>query len=102
VIVVRVQDPTGDHIEPPLDEGWDAFTKLRWKAAVTAHDTGLTVDVEEGALRDDSGNPVPGWYGIGVGRSGAAAFDFHSAWTYLNGVSAGAQDPRVRPEEPTP
>lgn len=90
--VTRVQDATGDHIEPPLDEAWDDFTKLRWHAEVTALDSGLKVHVEDGALRDDNDNLVPGWYGVTVGRTGSAAFDFRSAWTYLNGVGTGGRE----------
>lgn len=88
--VTRVRDTTGDHIEPPLDESWDDLTKLRWHAAVVAHETGLSITVEDGARRTQDGTPIRGWYGLSVGPIGSAAFTFDGAWTYLNGVSAGA------------
>lgn len=97
MIVRRVQNPTGDHIEPPLDETWDDLTKLHWQAAVVAHDTGLTVHVGDGALRVAGGAPIPGWYTLSVGHTSTSPLTFGTAWAYLNGVSVGAQE-TARPQ----
>jgi ABC-type Fe3+ transport system substrate-binding protein len=89
VIITRVQDATGSHIEPPLDATWTDLTKLQWQAAVVAHDTGLTVQVRDRA-RLNGGRPIDGWYGISVGSNSGSAYDFHEAWTFLTGVAVGA------------
>jgi hypothetical protein len=95
MVVTRVHDDTGSSIEPPLDEAWDDLTQLRWHAAVVAHDTGLRVTVNPGGEQRKVGEEwvaVPGTYGISVGRTSAAAFNYAAAWTYLNGVSTGARE----------
>lgn len=96
ITVTRVHTDSGSHIEPPLAEEWDDFTKLRWYTAVVSHDTGLPITIHEGGLltRHQDGNmyPVPGTYSIGVGRSISAGFDYHAAWAWLNGFSVGVQE----------
>ncbi|WP_275558514.1 hypothetical protein [Streptomyces sp. 5-6(2022)] len=87
--VTRIHDATGSHIEPPLDPAWSDLNKLRWHAAVTAHDTGIAATVQDATYTID-GKPVPGHYDIIVGASSIGPFDFRSAWDYLNGVSTGA------------
>lgn len=83
MIVSRVHTDGGSHIEPPLNQAWDDYTKLQWHAAVVAHDTGLTIRIHKQFRR--------GQYGVQiVGYSGAGSFDFRSAWVYISGVDAGA------------
>lgn len=79
--VRRVATEGGSHIEPPFDPSWSDLDKLRWTASVVEADTGV--------------RPVPhleenGLYSINVGASSFGGFTFGSAWTFLNGVSAGA------------
>lgn len=85
--VTRVQDPNGSHIEPPLDPTWDEPTKLAWKAAVVAHDSGLTIEVRHHG---------DGSYGIRIGdlnsvggQSVVGRHTFQSAWEFLVGISIG-------------
>jgi hypothetical protein len=89
--VRRVDNSHGTHIEPPLDPAWSAEDKLRWKAAVTAFDTGLAIWVEPAEF-SINGVPQHGCYCIQVGYSSAAPFDLDSAWTYLNGIETGAHE----------
>lgn len=90
--VTRVKDATGTHIKPPLDQTWDEETKLRWHAAVVAHDTGLTVGLHPHA--DALGRT---WYGITIGeidkggQSSLAGGPYRDAWDLLSHVSIGAQ-----------
>jgi hypothetical protein len=93
VIVTRVQDATGSHIEPPLDQAWDDLTKLTWHAAVVTRETGLAIRIDQFER---------GSYGLVIGCTGLSERDFHSAWDYLNGVSTGATEARriMREEQP--
>lgn len=94
---VRIHTDRGSHIEPPLDPSWDDLTKLRWHAGVVAADTGLRVEVRDGAALDAKTlRPRPGCYSVNVGGSSAAAYSFHEAWTYLSGVSTGVRQVRRR------
>lgn len=93
--VTRVQDGRSSLVEPPLNPAWDEPTKLAWHAAVTAHDTGLNITLHDEAWTV-AGESMPGYYGIAVGTSSAAAFTYHEAWTYLNGVSTGARAKETR------
>ena len=85
--VTRIEDATGSHIEPPLDETWDDLTKLTWHAAVITHDTGIPIHV----------GYYGGRYGIQVGdaRSGGShslgGRSYDSAWTLIVGIHLGAQ-----------
>ncbi|MFE9124997.1 hypothetical protein ACFYOF_06175 [Streptomyces sp. NPDC007148] len=93
--VTRVHTDTGSHIEPELDEAWDEETKLRWHAAVVAHDTGLTIEVHphtESASRTQ--------YGINIGsireggQTSLAARPYYAAWNALTHISIGAEAAR--------
>lgn len=84
--VRRVDTENGSHIEPPLDRSWPESMKLAWKAAVVAAESGLPI-----RLWSHAGDNRADQYGIGVGRYGMASYDFHSAWTLLTGISAGAR-----------
>ena len=91
--VTRVHTENSSHIEPPLDGNWDDLTKLQWKAAVTAHDTGLAVTVHEGGsleMRQGEWEQVPGQYGVTVAGSSSASYNFDDLWTFLTGVRVGA------------
>lgn len=90
MIVTRVHDARGSHIEPPFDECWSDGIKLTWMAAVVTHDTGLPVTIHGGARLDREGRPIPGWYSVNVGACSIAAYNFREAWVYLTGVSTGA------------
>ncbi|MFF3998538.1 hypothetical protein ACFYX8_35180 [Streptomyces cyaneofuscatus] len=89
MIVTRVHETGGSHIEPPLDQAWDDLTKLTWKAAVVTLDTGLDIAATE-AEYFSNGVRQQGFYNIAVGSSSTGPLDFRSTWDYLNGVSTGA------------
>lgn len=82
MIVTRVREGRGSHIEPPLDPDWHPLTKLRWKAAVVALDADLPVDVHE---------VEPGEYSVSVGFSSISAMPYRDAWMYIAGVLTGAE-----------
>jgi hypothetical protein len=92
VNVTRVEDATGTHIEPPLDQTWDEETKLRWQAAVVAHDTGLTIGLHPH-------HPTHGrtQYGITIGeinKGGQTSLSmrpYYDAWDALTHISIGAK-----------
>lgn len=96
--VDRIQNPRGSHIEPELHDDWDDETKLRWSAAVTAVDTGLEIKLYRGGLWRNS-KPVPDVWAVTVGRHSHSAMSYRHLWTFLNGVTTGAQAVRL---EPTP
>ena len=87
--VTRIHTDGGSHIEPDLDQLWPALTKLQWKAAVVAHDTGLRVAVTP-SRTTINGIPQRGLYCIQVGHGSAAPYNYDQAWSYLSGVAAGA------------
>lgn len=41
--------------------------------------------------------PQPGYYSVGLPGMVSAAHTFQSAWTYMNGIAAGAQAVQVAP-----
>jgi hypothetical protein len=93
--VVRVQDDTGTHIEPALDQTWDEVTKLRWHAAVVAHDTGLRIE-----LHPHLGEDGHYQYGVNIGEidgGGLSSFNvgaYLDAWYALTHISIGAESVR--------
>jgi hypothetical protein len=90
--VTRVRTDTGSHIEPELDETWDEVTKLRWNAAVVAHDTGLAVEIHPHA-----GPGGHAWYSITIGeinkggQTSLSAGPYAEAWRALIHISDGAE-----------
>jgi hypothetical protein len=88
--VRRVRDNTGSHIEPPFNPAWSDEDKLRWHAAVTTFDTGLTIRVGPAGY-SINGVPQHGYYSIQVGWSSCGPLDLDSGWTYINGIAAGAR-----------
>ena len=85
--VERIENGRGSHIEPPLDETWPDFLKLRWQAGVVFADSGLRVDVTRWSS--------PGQYSLhGKTRDGGwsrGAGSFDRAWYMLGDLSMGAQ-----------
>lgn len=80
MIVKRIEDENGSHIEPALGNHWRNSKKLRWKAAVTELDAGIPVQI------------VPmrrGRFIVNVGGS-STNLTFTEAWLYLMGVNVGA------------
>jgi hypothetical protein len=84
--VVRVSDDNGSHIEPEYDQGWDAFSKLRWAAAVCRCDTGIDVKVHE--FPNNWCLEVRGRDGFSVS---VALASWQSVWDYLAGMSVAAK-----------
>lgn len=79
--VTRVREDGKSRVEPPMDPGWDALTRLQWHAAVVEHDTGLPVAVREEA---------PSRYVASVGRGYLGGLSYRDTWVFLNGVDTGA------------
>lgn len=91
--VTRVQEGRSSNVEPPIDDAWDEAAKLAWHAAIVAHDTGLRIKLHDEALIVND-QPQPGYYHIAVygsGVSSASSFTYRDAWTYLSGITVGAQ-----------
>ena len=88
--VSRVQDASGSHIEPALDQRWSELDQLRWKAGVVAADAGIRVEIQTNVLRRN-GRVVPGRYGIAYMGGGGYACDFECMWSLLNGIELGAK-----------
>jgi hypothetical protein len=93
--VRRIHTSNGSYIEPPLDQQWDALTKLRWQAGVVRADAGVTVYVMPGALTTPGllGRPWVHWdyFALRIGQASHASYRYDEAWIFLNGVSAGAE-----------
>lgn len=87
--VRRLEGERRTWVEPPHDSEWDDATSLRWHAGVVLADSGI------GCTIWDHGSH----YSLGVGRSSMGMFSYNSAWTFMNGVSAGARElARLREE----
>lgn len=97
--VRRVTDDGTNRIEPPLQQWWLDVDKLAWWAALTALDTGVGIRLYDGAALDRSGSPIAGQYSINVGYLSYSAMPFHHAWTFLNGVAAGARAAQAATKE---
>jgi len=77
--VERVEDETGSHIEPPLDQKSSPLEKLRWHAAVLEADTGALI----GIAQNEHG------FGIGGDGWGVGPMTFDQCWTFINGYALG-------------
>ncbi|MFE8961727.1 hypothetical protein [Streptomyces iakyrus] len=90
--MTRVEDAIGRHIEPAFDSSWDEQTKLRWKAALVAHDTGLTI-----RLHPHGGPGGHIHYGLTIGeineggQSSLSVGPYPHAWDALTYISIGAE-----------
>jgi len=100
MIVTRVHEAGGSHIEPPLDQAWDELTRLTRKAAAVTLDTGLDIAVTE-AKYFSNGVRQQGFYNTVVGSSSTGPCSFRSTWDYLNGVSIGATQATRRRTTPS-
>lgn len=87
--VQRIRYERGSHIEPPLDEAWSDFDKLRWQAAVVKEDTGVTVRVRQAGFRTFEADLIGGAFGHPVGRT--RRMSFQDAWYWMNTVSYAAE-----------
>ena len=96
-VLIIEDERGGSHVEPPLLQSWDELTKLSWKAGTVWAATGVRVHIMPGAMSEPV---ILGRFGpvvtrqdrfaLRIGASSIAAFDYRSAWDYLNGVEAGA------------
>jgi hypothetical protein len=84
--VARVEDDSGTHIEPPLDQSWSEIQKLQWAAAVAELDSGLRLRVVQSG---DWSFP----FGIqhSVWQSPHYALSYGDAWNAINLLMYGAQ-----------
>lgn len=87
--VKRIHHPSGSDIEPPLDQRWSDFDKLRWHAAVVKEDTGVTVRVREAGFGTFEADLIGGSFCHPVGRT--RRMNFHDAWYWMNTVSDAAE-----------
>lgn len=75
--------------DPPMDESWSDLVKLKWHAALVRSKTGINVTVHR-QPQDHQGDYYQttlrgtGWFIVTV-------HTYRNAWTYLNGVEAGAK-----------
>lgn len=80
--------------EPSLDPTWPDIVKLRWHASLIRHETGLNIQVDK-AEYFIGGIPQPRHYSInmryGNTSSSSGPHTYAAAWSYLNGINAGAQ-----------
>lgn len=93
-MVERIVTEHGSHIEPPLEQWWSKFQKLKWHAAVVEVDSGVPVRVTRSDYKTKiAGVWVPnyGYFDVSTGRSSIGPMSFDSAWSYLNGIEAGAR-----------
>lgn len=86
ITVERVTTASGSHIEPPLQQYWSSLRKLRWWAAVAEADEGIAISVEKSQYWI---NNIPQFGYFDVAGSGPMRFD--AAWTFINGMCAGAR-----------
>ncbi len=94
VEVRRVQDSQFTNVEPEFDGSWPKLTKLEWLCAVMELNCGIRPRVGPAHLHIN-GVLQPDYFSIAVGTGSAGAFDFHQAWTYLNGIEAGVRAARA-------
>lgn len=90
MLVRRIEDECGSHIEPPFQADWPEKTKLRWWAEVAALDTGGPVPT----VRYSTGSP-PGGFDIQFASSSTVGpLGYDQAWTLLNGYVIGWRQAR--------
>ena len=89
----------GGH-SPAYDETWPPDVQLEWHAGIVALDTGLRIQVTKSSdirtgVRVDPGLVTDEKYHLRISGPktsvGIGPVDFHAAWNYLDGVSAGAR-----------
>jgi hypothetical protein len=99
--VRRITEDGTSRPDPLLQQGWSDTEKLAWWAALTALDTGLEIRLFDEAALDRKGSAIPGEYSINVGYTAHSSMPFHRAWTFLNGVAAGAKAAQAAMKEST-
>ena len=91
--VERIHTDTGSHIEPPLDPSWSEQEKIEWQAAVVRADTGLSINVKP-ARFSRNGIHQRGYFDVAYQAPGISGshgpMTYEATWTFLNGVSLGA------------
>jgi hypothetical protein len=91
--VERIKTEHGSHIEPRLEQWWSKRKKLEWHAAVIEVDSGIPVRVSRADYSTKIAGvwiPNPGYYDVSTGRSSCGPLTYDDAWSYLNGIAAGA------------
>ena len=84
-----VRTHNGHTPEPSLEQSWPDLIKLKWRAALVRNTTGTNVTVH----LQPQGHPGD-YYQITLRTSGwfsATIHTYRNAWTYLNGIEAGAE-----------
>ena len=88
---VESADGTRSWVEPRHNPEWDGLTNLEWLAALMSYDCdGLYVKVTQ------YGKGRAAYYGIGVGSSSTAPFNYTEAYNYLCGVGVGYREGRKK------
>lgn len=95
VEVRRVEDGQFTNVDPEFDGTWPKLTKLEWQCAVVELDCGIRPRVSP-ALVHANGVLQPDHFCVAVGDSSISPLSFLDAWTYLNGVAAGARAAAAR------
>lgn len=91
MVVIDVENDHGGRSPlPPLDPNWSPLTKLRWHAGLVEFRTGIRCRITDDSKLVIDGQEVADHYGISVGGS-KTGMSYAAAWTYLNGVEAGAR-----------
>lgn len=100
----RVQDRTGSHIEPELDESWSDLEKLRWNCGVAKADADIVLRVESPSRNGWSigGGPVhhAPFQITWANNSGMDCESLDEGWRIINALTAGAElyrDSRIAP-----
>lgn len=90
---MAVQRDADGHVQPPLDQKWDALSKLRWKVGVLLIDTGIRIEITTNCYseRDLLGRQRfrKDLFGITIGSSSHVAFTLDEGWNFINGIEAG-------------
>ena len=89
---VTSEDNRGTDIEPPLDQEWSEFDKLRWQMGVVKVDSGLDTRIFEMSDGRFSINIL----GVGWSHS-LSSRGYHHAWETLTYLSMGARFAQDRP-----
>jgi hypothetical protein len=90
--VVRVvEGASGSHVEPPFDRSWSLLDQLRWKAAVVAYGTDVSVSVA--SVVAPAGCRFDGYFNVCTTAPNRSRFvgpvNFDVAWGFLTGLSDG-------------
>lgn len=94
--VRRVENASGSHIEPPLDDSWDDLRKLCWHLAVTLHDAGLPQSGMVVRLLTGGTEPLDDFpmYQLGIPGYSVGPLSYTAMWDVINGVEFGVRAAR--------